>query len=55
MGQNMVWLKIKQEGLRRFWSMFPLFRFDFGTGFWSRSHLNTTSSGLNLNQWVAQG
>ena len=23
---NWVWLKIKQEGLRRFWSMFPLTR-----------------------------
>ena len=28
-----VWLKIKQEGLRRFWSMFPLPGFHFGTGF----------------------
>ena len=23
---NWLWLKIKQEGLRRFWSMFPLTR-----------------------------
>ena len=22
--QKWLWLKIKQEGLRRFWSMFPL-------------------------------
>ena len=24
-----VWLKIKQDGLRRFWSMFPLTRVPF--------------------------
>ena len=35
-----VWLKIKQEGLRRFWSMFPLARVDFGTGFLSHSHVS---------------
>ena len=29
---NWVWLKIKQEGLRRFWSMFPLAR----VAFWCR-------------------
>ena len=34
-----VWLKLKQEGLRRFWSMFPLTRFHFGTGFLSHCHL----------------
>ena len=28
-----VWLKIKQEGLRRFWSMFPLTRVPFWHGF----------------------
>ena len=28
-----VWLKIKQEGLRRFWSMFPLSRVPFGYRF----------------------
>ena len=27
--QKWVWLKIKQEGLRRFWSMFPLTRVPF--------------------------
>ena len=34
-----LWLRIIQEGLRRFWSMFPLTRVDFGTGFVSHSHL----------------
>ena len=33
-----VWLKIKQEGLRRFWSMFLLTRVDLGTGFLSHCH-----------------
>ena len=33
-----LWLRIKQEGLRRFWSMFSLARVDFGTGFVSHSH-----------------
>ena len=28
-----MWLKIKQEGLRRFWSMFPLTRVPFGYRF----------------------
>ena len=28
-----VWLKINQEGLRRFWSMFPLSRVPFGYRF----------------------
>ena len=32
-----VWLKIKQEGLRRFWAMFPLTRVDFGTGLLSHN------------------
>ena len=34
-----MWLNIKQEGLRRFWSMFPLARVDFGAGFLSHSHM----------------
>ena len=34
-----VWLKIKQVGLRRFWSMFPLTRVEFGSGFLSHSRL----------------
>ena len=34
------WLKIKELGLRRFWSMFPLTRAaHFGTGFLSHGHL----------------
>ena len=32
-GHIWVWLKIKQEGLRRFWSMFPLSRVPFGYRF----------------------
>ena len=35
-----VLLKIKQEVLRRFWSMFPL-RFHFGTVFLSHSHVGS--------------
>ena len=35
-----VWLKIKPEGLRRFWSMFPLTRVPFWNfGFLSHSHV----------------
>ena len=34
-----VWLKIKQEGLRRCWSMFPLTRVPFWTFFLSHSHM----------------
>ena len=35
-----LWLKIKQEGLRRLWPMFPLTRVaHFGTGFLSHSQL----------------
>ena len=36
-----VWLKIKREGLRRFWSMFPLTRAThFGTGFLSHTQIS---------------
>ena len=31
-----VWLKVKQEGVRRSWSMFPLTRFPFWFPFWYR-------------------
>ena len=42
-----LWLKIKRsEGLRRFWSMFPLPGFHFGTGLLSLSHLTRESSSL---------
>ena len=34
-----VWLKIKQEGLRRFWVMFPLTRVPFWYRFLSHSQL----------------
>ena len=40
-----VWLKIKQGGLRRFWSMFLLTRAThFGTGFLSHSHVFSGSA-----------
>ena len=34
-----MWLKIKQEGLRRFWSIFPLTRVPFWSGFLTHSHI----------------
>ena len=52
-GYKWVWLKIKQVGLRRFWSMFPLTRVDFGSGFLSHSQIEvpclkvTNQQGLN--------
>ena len=36
-----MWLKIKQEGLRRFWSMFSLTRVDLGTGFLRHNHISS--------------
>ena len=36
------WLKIKPEGLRRCWPLFPLTRFHFGTGFLSHSQVEAS-------------
>ena len=48
-----VWLKIKQEGLRRFWSMFPLTRAShFGTGFLSHSHVVTNDFFVGYTPWL---
>ena len=51
-----VWLRIKQEGLPRFWSMFPLTRIDFGTGFVSHSHVWATGNiicpHLGFGNWL---
>ena len=48
-----VWLKIKQEWLRRFWSMFPLARVDVGTGIFEPqpyvSHIFQENN--NNNNW----
>ena len=43
-----VWLKIKQQGLRRFWSMFPLTI--LGTGFLSHSQVDMAPS-LESRDW----
>ena len=47
-----MWLKIKQQGLRRFWSMFPLTRADFGTVFEPQPHQSGASSpGRSVERW----
>ena len=49
-----VWLKIKQEGLRRLWSMFPLTRVPFWYRFFSpQPNVNPAESSLQV-EWIGQ-
>ena len=49
-----VWLKIKQEGLRRFWSMFPLTRVPFWYRFFE-PQLFRKKHGANKMPCLLQG
>ena len=50
-GSKWQWLKIKELGLHRFWSMFPLTRAThFGTGFLSHTQMAISYSILRLRR-----
>ena len=50
--QKWQWLKIKELGLRRFWSMFHLPGLHFGTGFWSLSGFHFPQPGFTPQEFV---